>query len=119
MSLEPDNLANLDIPFEEAVIRDIEKAAVACEANIIIIDNISILCMQMEKGDDAAKLVQNLRALKNKYGFSILIIVGEIDKDDFKGFIGDEIRLTPVTCSDDQDVEGKGPPKPAACPFAP
>ena len=41
VSLEPDNLANLDIPFEEAVIRDIEKAAVACEANIIIIDNIS------------------------------------------------------------------------------
>ena len=31
--------------------------------------------------------------------------LGEIDKDDFKGFIGDEIRLTPVTCSDDQDVE--------------
>ncbi len=31
--------------------------------------------------------------------------LGEIDKDDFKGFIGDEIRLTPVTCADDQDVE--------------
>ena len=81
MSLEPDNLANLDIPFEEAVIRDIEKAAVACEANIIIIDNISILCMQMEKGDDAAKLVQNLRALKNKYGFSILIIAHTPKRD--------------------------------------
>ena len=81
VSLEPDNLANLDIPFEEAVIRDIEKAAVACEANIIIIDNISILCMQMEKGDDAAKLVQNLRALKNKYGFSILIIAHTPKRD--------------------------------------
>ena len=31
--------------------------------------------------------------------------LGEIDKDDFKGFIGKEIRLTPVTCSDDVDVE--------------
>ena len=31
--------------------------------------------------------------------------LGEIDKDDFKGFIGEEIRLTPVTCADDQDVE--------------
>ena len=31
--------------------------------------------------------------------------LGEIDKDDFKGFIGKEIRLTPVTCSDDIDVE--------------
>ena len=81
VSLDPDNLANLDMPFEEAVIRDIEKAAVVCEANIIIIDNISILCMQMEKGDDAAKLVQNLRALKNKYGFSILIIAHTPKRD--------------------------------------
>ena len=31
--------------------------------------------------------------------------LGEIDKDDFKGFIGDDIRLTPVTCADDVDVE--------------
>ena len=31
--------------------------------------------------------------------------LGEIDKDDFKGFIGDDIRLTPVTCADDLDIE--------------
>jgi len=31
--------------------------------------------------------------------------LGEIDKEDFKGFIGDDIRLTPVTCADDTDVE--------------
>jgi len=31
--------------------------------------------------------------------------LGEIDKEDFKGFIGPEMRLTPVTCSDDVDVE--------------
>ncbi len=31
--------------------------------------------------------------------------LGEIDKEDFKGFIGEDMRLTPVTCSDDTDVE--------------
>ena len=31
--------------------------------------------------------------------------LGEIDKDDFKGFIGEDMRLTPVTCADDVDVE--------------
>jgi len=31
--------------------------------------------------------------------------LGEIDKEDFKGFIGEDMRLTPVTCSDDSDVE--------------
>ena len=31
--------------------------------------------------------------------------LGEIDAEDFRGFIGEDIRLTPVTCSDDVDVE--------------
>ncbi len=31
--------------------------------------------------------------------------LGEIDKEDFKGFIGEDMRLTPVTCVDDVDVE--------------
>ena len=31
--------------------------------------------------------------------------LGEIDKEDFKGFIGEDMRLTPVTCADDVDVE--------------
>ncbi len=31
--------------------------------------------------------------------------LGEIDREDFKGFIGEDMRLTPVTCADDSDVE--------------
>jgi len=31
--------------------------------------------------------------------------LGEIDKEDFKGFIGEDMRLTPVVCADDSDVE--------------
>ena len=31
--------------------------------------------------------------------------LGEIDKEDFKLFIGEDMRLTPVTCADDMDVE--------------
>ena len=31
--------------------------------------------------------------------------LGEIDAKDFKGFIDEHIRLTPVTCADDSDVE--------------
>lgn len=67
-------IAALDEPFEDALMRNIENAAVETRARILIIDNISILCMQMEKGEDSAVLVQRLRTLKNKYGFSILII---------------------------------------------
>lgn len=67
-------IATIDEPFEDALMRNIENAAVETKARILIIDNISILCMQMEKGEDSAVLVQRLRTLKNKYGFSILII---------------------------------------------
>ena len=67
-------IASIDEPFEAALMRNIENAAVETKARILIIDNISILCMQMEKGEDSAALVQRLRTLKNKYGFSILII---------------------------------------------
>lgn len=67
-------IAALNEPFEDALMRNIENAAVETRARILIIDNISILCMQMEKGEDSAVLVQRLRTLKNKYGFSILII---------------------------------------------
>ncbi len=31
--------------------------------------------------------------------------LGELDDDDFKAFIGPDMRLTPVTCADDTDVE--------------
>ena len=67
-------IASIDEPFEDALMRNIENVAVETKARILIIDNISILCMQMEKGEDSAALVQRLRTLKNKYGFSILII---------------------------------------------
>ena len=29
----------------------------------------------------------------------------ELDDDDFRDFIGSDMRLTPVTCADDSDVE--------------
>ena len=31
--------------------------------------------------------------------------LGELDDDDFRDFIGSDMRLTPVTCADDSDVE--------------
>lgn len=74
-------IATLEVPFEDALMENIEHAANATNAKVLIIDNISILCNQMEKGEDAAMLVQRLRTLKNKYGFSILIIAHTPKRD--------------------------------------
>lgn len=67
-------LTDFKMPFEDIILDNIEQAAVATGAKVLIIDNISVLCTKMEKGEDAAVLVQRLRALKIKYGFSILIV---------------------------------------------
>lgn len=74
-------IATLEVPFEDALMENIEHAANATNAKVLIIDNISILCNQMEKGEDAAMLVQRLRTLKNKCGFSILIIAHTPKRD--------------------------------------
>jgi len=74
VTINPDLLGALSVPFEEAVMGSIEEAAISTESKVLVIDNISILCMQTEKGEDAAALVRRLRELRAKHGFSILII---------------------------------------------
>lgn len=74
VTINPDLLGALYVPFEEAIMGSIEKAAISTESKVLVIDNISILCMQTEKGEDAAALVRRLRELRAKHGFSILII---------------------------------------------
>ena len=74
VTINPDLLGTLSVPFEEAVMGSIEEAAISTESKVLVIDNISILCMQTEKGEDAAALVRRLRELRARHGFSILII---------------------------------------------
>ncbi len=74
VSINPDKLCGLSIPFEEAVMAFIEETAVKSDTKVLIIDNITSLCMRMEKSEDASMLVRKLRELRAKYGFSILIL---------------------------------------------
>ena len=68
VTINPDLLGSLSVPFEEAVMGSIEKAAISTESKVLVIDNISILCMQTEKGEDAAALVRRLRELRGLWG---------------------------------------------------
>lgn len=60
--------------YEDIVIQDIERAAVAYGAKIIVIDNLTWICSQSEKGDVAGQLMVNLTNLKRKYGWSLLVV---------------------------------------------
>lgn len=78
----PENLYRVEINrdsldsanFEEAVIGNIEQAAIKSGAKVLIIDNLTYLCIASEKGDAAGTLMFRLMALKRKYGLSILIL---------------------------------------------
>ena len=75
----PDNLYRVEINrdsldavnFEEAVIGNIEQTAIKLGAKVLIIDNLTYLCVASEK---AGTLMLRLMALKRKYGLSMLIL---------------------------------------------
>ena len=79
----PNNLYRVEInrdaleiegSFEDSLIRNIEEAAIQTDAKVLIIDNLTYLCVAAEKGDVAGALMLKLMGLKRKYGLSILIL---------------------------------------------
>lgn len=82
LNVFPDNLYRVEINresldvanFEEAIIRNIEQAALQTGAKILVIDNLTYLCIASEKGDVAGALMFRLMALKKKHGLSLLVL---------------------------------------------
>ena len=78
----PDNLYRVEInresldvsSFEDAVIGNIETAALQTGAKVLIIDNLTYLCIAAEKGDVAGMLMFRLTGLKKKHDLSILVL---------------------------------------------
>lgn len=60
--------------LEKQIIQDIEKAAKLLDCHVIIIDNLTYLCNNSEKGDVAGLFMMSLINLKQLYGWSILVI---------------------------------------------
>jgi len=60
--------------FEQAILESIEKSIIATKAHVLIIDNITYLCMNSEKGADAGNLMIQLTQFKRKYGLSLLVL---------------------------------------------
>lgn len=78
----PNNLYRVEIDrdsldvsnFEDAVIDNIEDAALQTGARVLIIDNLTYLCIAAEKGDAAGALMFRLTGLKKKHDLSILVL---------------------------------------------
>ena len=73
VAIDPQSL-NVTEDFEAQVMNDIEAAALQFHATVIIIDNLTWLCAESEKGDAAGRLMISLLRLKMKYGWSLLVL---------------------------------------------
>lgn len=60
--------------FEQAINQAMEEIVIENDAKVLIIDNLSYLCVNSEKGDSASEFMINLLNLKRKYGLSILVL---------------------------------------------
>lgn len=60
--------------FEDEIITNIEQTAIKTDAKVMIIDNLTYLCVASEKGDLAGSLMMRLMGLKRKYDLSMLIL---------------------------------------------
>lgn len=69
------NKESLDVTnFEDNIISNIESATQQSGAKVLIIDNLTWICSNSEKGDVAGRFMMKLTALKKKHDFSVLII---------------------------------------------
>ena len=59
---------------ERAILMAIERAAVACNADTVIVDNLTAICNQSDKSDAAGDLMENFLTLKDTYGWSMLVL---------------------------------------------
>ena len=73
VEINPETM-NVDGDFEDSIVADIEKAAVQTSAKVLIIDNLTWMCVNSEKGDAAGTLMMKLMKLKKKYGWSMLVL---------------------------------------------
>ncbi len=67
--------------FESFLNASIENSIIESEAKIVIIDNLTYLRNETEKARNALPLMKHLKALKSKYGLSILVLAHTPKRD--------------------------------------
>lgn len=76
------NASNPDqLEFEDYLNKSLEQSIIETDAKVLIIDNLTYLKTETEKAKDALPLMKHLKALKNKYGLSILALAHTPKRD--------------------------------------
>lgn len=69
------------VNWEEDIVSNIENAVLQTGAEAVIVDNLTWICNNSEKGSDAGKLMMSLMTLKKKYDLSMLVIAHTPKRD--------------------------------------
>lgn len=67
--------------FEDYLNHSLERSITETGARVLIIDNLTYLKNETEKAKDALPLMKHLKALKSKYGLSILVLAHTPKRD--------------------------------------
>ncbi len=81
VEINPDAEIPEKTSFEEVLNESIEQSIIKYNAKVLIIDNLTYLKTETEKAKDALPLMKQLKALKNKYGLSILALAHTPKRD--------------------------------------
>jgi RecA-family ATPase len=81
VEIDPDAQIPEGDSFENYLNHSLERSIIETGAKILIIDNLTYLKNETEKAKDALPLMKHLKALKNKYGLSILALAHTPKRD--------------------------------------
>lgn len=81
VEINPDAAIPETQTFEDYLNYSLERSITETGAKVLIIDNLTYLKNETEKAKDALPLMKHLKALKNKYGLSILALAHTPKRD--------------------------------------
>lgn len=81
VEIDPDATIPEKQTFEDYLNHSLERSITETGAKVLIIDNLTYLKNETEKAKDALPLMKHLKALKNKYGLSILALAHTPKRD--------------------------------------
>lgn len=81
VEINPDAVIPESKSFEDFLSESLEQSIIETGAKVLIIDNLTYLKNETEKAKDALPLMKHLKALKNKFGLSILALAHTPKRD--------------------------------------
>lgn len=81
VEINPDAVIPEAQTFEDYLNHSLERSIIETGTKVLIIDNLTYLKNETEKAKDALPLMKHLKALKNKYGLSILALAHTPKRD--------------------------------------